>query len=257
MKLSMPITRREYDAKFPFEDAGFEFPADINAINTSLRDAFSNNQKNLLLKLTIEQFYMDGSKGVSDIQDSVKLNSFVFTNPRILSFDISDQDHENGGLANLITSSFDFDNLFIETGNAGKNSKIDILPGEGADIDLTNSPSPAGQWPSSPQGKTGDPSVMASAASANMFNNSSILANRGDGPSTFAKQMQGANSPGGAMGAIFGLLAPVAATAKQTLLNTSAARLVTTSLPVVTFVSDKNASTQQIADLARRVKSLI
>ena len=116
--LHMPIARREQDGSGSLSDSGFTFLNEPSAMNTSLRGPLPGDKKNVLSKIIVHQYYVDmGSP------EPVKVNDFVFTNPRISNLAVSDQDHEIGGTPNFITCAFDFDALYVQTGQSGAPDK--------------------------------------------------------------------------------------------------------------------------------------
>lgn len=117
--LLMPISRNVFNNNTKFENHGFAFSEAYGSLDTSLRAVLPNNTNDILYKMTIEQFYLETNTQGSPI-DAVKVNSFIFTNPRIIMADISDQDYEMGNTANIISATINFDALHIDTGGAGK-----------------------------------------------------------------------------------------------------------------------------------------
>lgn len=157
LQLMMPINRKEENAKTLPEDSGFSFASatKYSALDSSYRSTFKDSMKDPLAKLTIEQFYMDYSKAGTEV---VRLNRYIFTAPRITSFDIAEQDHENGGTPNTVSGRFDFDGIFIETGLAGADSVIAKLEGEGRDI--LSGGSSLSMGPFAPSSAPGQPGTM-------------------------------------------------------------------------------------------------
>lgn len=110
--LHVPIARREQLGTTPFGDYGFSFDNDPNSLNSSYRGPLPGENYNVLEKIIIHQYYMEFSPSS---KDPVKVNDFVFTNPRISKLALGGQDHEDSN-ANMVTGTFDFDSLYIETG---------------------------------------------------------------------------------------------------------------------------------------------
>lgn len=132
MMIYMPISRMLQSSTIDHENYGFAFSKDVNSLDTSYRSAMEN-RKDILSKMTIEQFYMNLSgESINGIQNSVKLNRFQFVNPRITKFDFGDQAHENGQEPTVITASFDYDALYVLTGQDGRSANTPSLAG--ADI---------------------------------------------------------------------------------------------------------------------------
>lgn len=110
--LHQPVSRVKQNSSFAFKDNGMSFNDSIGAPNSAHRGVLTGGITNVLTQIVIHQYYTDLSSHVSPI----KVNEFVFTNPRITNVDVSDQDHEQGGAANMIAIIFDFDALHIATG---------------------------------------------------------------------------------------------------------------------------------------------
>lgn len=115
--LYMPVSRIEQNANWPHNEFGFSFLNEPNALNTSMRGPLPGDKKNVLSQIIIHQYYVEMGS-----HDPVKVNEFVFTNPRISNLAIGDQDHEVGGTPNFITCAFDFDSLYIQTGQSALSS---------------------------------------------------------------------------------------------------------------------------------------
>jgi hypothetical protein len=200
-----------------------------------------DNNREILSKLTIEQFYLDRSQ--QRPVDAVKVNSFVFVNPRITDFDISDQDHENSGAPGTITAVFNFDALYIQTGQPGMNHVTPNLAGgdilNGLDeitSELKRSPSQAG--------KTGNPFV-------------DIIANQGarmvqSTVSGVLNKAFGGVAGGALAGAIGQVSGALGGAAKGTLSGQGAAIASGISLPTVPFVRDNSTPAGASADLSSR-----
>jgi hypothetical protein len=127
MKLLRPITRLQQRPGKELQNHGFAFDNTMYGLDTGGRGILAGDRIDILDSITIEQFYLDRTS--QNPIDSIKLNRFVCTNARFESFDISDQDYENGGAANMISINFGFDALNIETGRAGKEMNSPSLPG--------------------------------------------------------------------------------------------------------------------------------
>lgn len=110
--LHMPIARRENASSDVLEDGGFAFTNIPTNLNSSFRGPLPSQNKNILSKIIIHQYYMKYSMSEKDI---VKVNDFVFTNPRMSKLTLGGQDHEDSNF-NMVTGTFDFDSLYIETG---------------------------------------------------------------------------------------------------------------------------------------------
>lgn len=112
-------------------DSGFAFANGNTGIDTATRGVLpspGNGRSaphNPLMKIVVHQMYMNyGHDAPQNPQQQVRVNNFVFTNPRIISFDMEDLDHEQGGTPHVYTFNFDFDALHIETGRNALNEDI-------------------------------------------------------------------------------------------------------------------------------------
>lgn len=127
MQLLRPITRRAQLPGKELQNHGFAFDDTMYGLDTGGRGILAGDRIDILDTIVIEQFYLD--RASQNTIDCIKLNTFICTNPRFESFDISDQDYENGGAANMISLNFGFDALFIETGLDGKKMMTPSLQG--------------------------------------------------------------------------------------------------------------------------------
>lgn len=118
LMLLMPITRMAYTDSAYLENHGFAFAKSYFSTDTSHRGILPDDAKDIISRMTIEQFYLVTNQQGSPI-DAVKVNSFVFTNPRLIMLDVSDQDYEMGNAANIISATLNFDALHMETGGEG------------------------------------------------------------------------------------------------------------------------------------------
>lgn len=131
-QLLVPITRNRYPLKTRFEDYGFSFTKDLSNVNTSLRGHLPDNNIQVISEMIIEQFYFTFTQNAQKPIDAYKVNQFAFTNPRITTLDISDQDYENGSAANIVSVIMNFDSINI---SLDKNASERLSPGiTGADI---------------------------------------------------------------------------------------------------------------------------
>jgi hypothetical protein len=131
-QLLTPITRSRYSLRTPLENYGFTFSTNLDAINTSLRGQLINNNTQILSEMIIEQFYYTFDKTATSPINAYKVNQFSFTNPRITNLDISDQDHEQGGVPNIVSVILNFDSINISLATPASQR---ISPGiKGADI---------------------------------------------------------------------------------------------------------------------------
>lgn len=144
LQLLQPIARREWEAGANLEDYGFAFLRQLGGADSAMRAVLQNPlAKDILRSLTIEQYYLNRSQPHlqgSQIRQAVYVNTFTFTNPRIMTFVLHDQDHEQGNAPNTLECQFDFDALHMKTGLIGDSiekttdglmATYDILTGEG------------------------------------------------------------------------------------------------------------------------------
>lgn len=122
LKLLMPLNRREWSVGTELQDYGMEFSNDyLGGMDSAMRAALQGNTREILSSLVIEQFYLsrDNNLKGNDIRHAIKLNKFIFLNPRIQGFDLEDQDHEKGSDPGTVNCTFDFDALYMVTGLDG------------------------------------------------------------------------------------------------------------------------------------------
>lgn len=115
-------------------DSGFAFVNGNTGVDTAYRGVLPAPDEgrdgrpaphNPLMKIVVHQVYTNwGSEQPQNPQQQVRVNNFVFTNPRIMNFDLEDMDHEQGGTPHVYTFTFDFDALHIETGRNALNADI-------------------------------------------------------------------------------------------------------------------------------------
>jgi hypothetical protein len=245
--LHMPIARREQDPSGQLSESGFTFENDPNGMNTSWRGPLPGDRRNVLSKIIVHQYYMDlGSN------EPVKVNDFVFTNPRISNLAISDQDHEIGGTPNFITCAFDFDSLFIDTGQSAAPDKHrrpptavmkhDIL----SDFDQGGAALYRGQQIS--PGKERNPFI-------------DILARQGErivqmGVSGAIRRAIGNNQAGRALsGAIGSISGALGTAANRTITSVGTGTFQGMALPSAPPVRDNTAPASQVANLTRQTRS--
>lgn len=118
-----PITRSHQSAGNATLDAnGFSFSDQYGVLDTSYRGSLPGNNINLISEIFIEHFYVETSKSGSPL-DAVKLNTFVFTNPRLNEFSAGSLDYAAGSDANTISMSVNFDSIYIQTGKDGRSAQ--------------------------------------------------------------------------------------------------------------------------------------
>jgi hypothetical protein len=161
MEILSPISRIKQSSSMALEDYGMAFNSAYRGLDTASRGTFPGGTKDVLSELTIEQFYVNMSLNAEgqSITDLVRLNRFNFTNPRIQQFDISDQDHEQGGTSNTISMVFDYDSMHIDVNQLGSSSTI---PAHGLGDMLNNVYPTAGtitRGPTTQAGATNNPLI--------------------------------------------------------------------------------------------------
>lgn len=121
LKVLSPISRSVPTTGAFLGDHGMDFPVNyLTGIDSSNRAVLPGiNKTNIIRQMKIHQIYIERSKS-GDLRDAIFFNTYTFTNPRILSFDISDQDHESSNAVNILTAQFDYDAMNIETRRPGK-----------------------------------------------------------------------------------------------------------------------------------------
>jgi hypothetical protein len=116
--------------------------SDPSKPDTAYRGVFSNQNggagNNYITTIRVKQIFLDGS---AQLASSVKEVIFDFMNPRLVSFDLDDLNHETSEV-NLMTMQFDYD--WMEIVDVGAIQKMDgpsysiSTPGvSGAPIDMT------------------------------------------------------------------------------------------------------------------------
>ena len=128
MKLMSPITRNVPSVDSNLNDYGMEFSSlYTTGIDTANRGVLPNNATQIIKQLKVHQIYIERST-TGNINDAVFFNTFTFTNPKIIAFDISDQDHESSNVVNILTASFDYDALNIATRQSAKDFNGNLNP---------------------------------------------------------------------------------------------------------------------------------
>jgi hypothetical protein len=233
MMLLMPITRvdRSQISAQGLEDHGFAFAQNYKGLDTSMRTALGSN-RDILKSMTITQYYLKRSS-TGGLSAAYSGNNFTFINPRLVSFDIQDQDHEKGSEPTTVQAKFDYDALHIDTGINAEN--IETVKLDTADIlsGLTPQTANAGRGSQSLAGKVHNPFI-------------DIIANQGQ---RMVSQTVGGllqkNLGGIAGGALSGTISTISGT-----LGTAASKTLSTqgtgiagsiSLPKLPFVNDNSA----------------
>lgn len=120
LKALSPITRNVPTVNSHLEEYGMAFEKNyLTGIDTASRGVLPRDATQIIRVMKIHQIYMERN-ATGSINEAAFFNTFTFTNPRIVSFDISEQDHEATSAVNVITASFDYDALNIETRREAK-----------------------------------------------------------------------------------------------------------------------------------------
>lgn len=130
-------------SSFSLENNGFAFSNSFGSpsLDTSLRGAIPGGGHNVIKQMIIHQYYVNhGATNTNFTRSWVKVNDFVFTNPRAVSLDMDDLDHEQGDQFNIATMRFDYDALYIQSGQNISAAKLapefplgDIMHSNGAE----------------------------------------------------------------------------------------------------------------------------
>lgn len=100
------------------ENNGFAFSDVSSALDSGMRGNLpGGNKKSLITKMVVHQYYVNAGADIRDKTQIVKVNDFVFVHPRAVSLDMDDLDHEQGDQFNIATMRFDYDALYMSSGN--------------------------------------------------------------------------------------------------------------------------------------------
>src|SRR5579859_4362807 len=126
LQLLVPASRQDYTTGYDLWNHGFAFttgPQQGNDTSSRANVGNGGNSVNILDAMIIDQYYLsrDPSRGLrgANIVQAIKVNSFVFSNPKLTRFDITDVDHEKGNEPSIINCGFVFDTLFMKTDQLG------------------------------------------------------------------------------------------------------------------------------------------
>jgi hypothetical protein len=120
LKVMSPISRGVPATGAPLGDHGMDFSSNyLPGLDSAIRGVLPNNATQVIRIMKVHQIYIERN-AFGDLNSSVYFNTYTFTNPRIISFDISDQDHESSNAVNIITAQFDYDALNIQTRRPAK-----------------------------------------------------------------------------------------------------------------------------------------
>ena len=128
-----PISRHNYGIIDNHLDSfSFGFPTDYQSTNTSSRASLPQNSFQILKSITIGQYYLKRSRTSTAspegaLGNAIMLNTFTFTNPRIISLDLADQAHDASD-AQTVSASFDFDAVYMNLTQPGNTALVADLP---------------------------------------------------------------------------------------------------------------------------------
>lgn len=130
MMVHSPITRRSVFATQNIADAhvaystgsGMEFSEGLGDINDfAHRGAIGTDIGNVIQAIKVTQIFLNQT---NQLDDAAKQVSFFFINPRVVSFDLDDVNHEVSD-PNLFTMQFDYDFMVMS-----KMDPLEVLPPE-------------------------------------------------------------------------------------------------------------------------------
>lgn len=133
MMVLMPISRTLYTAGFNLSQNAMAFSQNYTAPDTAYRGALpldiSASRHDIISSMTIEQYYFKPRPEKASPMDAIKMNTFVFTNPKITNMDTGELDHERGSDASVVSATFNFESIYIKTGEYAISSKMPSIPG--------------------------------------------------------------------------------------------------------------------------------
>lgn len=233
MMLLMPITRmdRSQISAQGLEDHGFAFARNYKGLDTSMRTALGSN-RDILKSMTITQYYLRRS-ATGTLNASYSGNNFIFINPRLVSFDIQDQDHEKGSEATTVQAKFDYDALHIDTSVNAENIEMVNLDTSDLLSGVTAANAAAGRGSQNLQGKVHNPFV-------------DIIANQGQRMvsqtiGNLLSKSLGTVAGGALSGAISTVSGTLGTAASKTLASLGTGIAGGISLPKLPFVNDNSA----------------
>jgi hypothetical protein len=89
---------------FSFNDPTSGQAAPNNELDSAIRGVLSNGKSNILKSIRIQQYFGHG----------MRMNEFIFINPRIIDFNFDEASHEGGDQGNHCSVRFDYDALSIQ-----------------------------------------------------------------------------------------------------------------------------------------------
>jgi hypothetical protein len=120
LQIMSPISRGVPTTGAALGDHGMDFSSNyMPGLDSAIRGVLPNNSTQVIRVMKVHQIYIERD-AYGDLNSSVFFNTYTFTNPRIISFDFSDQDHEANNAVNIITAQFDYDALNIQTRRSAK-----------------------------------------------------------------------------------------------------------------------------------------
>lgn len=251
LKVMSPITRGIPSTNSPLGDHGMDFSTNYQpGLDSAIRGVLPGDTTVQVIRLMkVHQIYTRRSTQ-GNLNNAVFFNTFTFTNPRIMSFDISDQDHESSAAFSIVSAQFDYDALNIETGKEGKlfngilNPAGDIFGRQqgGQSISSGTRGLPVSGSPSM------EPSSILSANS-NYNNSFSPNADRASlNNSSFQSNPLLKSKSSTSM-------APLQNAIYKTLTGQSAAIAQALALPRVSYVTDNSTSVQAMRTLTKKITS--
>lgn len=246
MMLLMPITRMQQDPSPTSrpQDFGFSFSMDGMSRDTSYRGVLANGARDAISEMVIEQFYIERNSSASSRQQvaehMVKMNSYSFINPKLVQIDLSDQDHENGNSANVITTAFDFDALRINVREDATQSRSPSLPSG----DMMNDVSPIKSSLPSQQGGQRDPYTSAPMRAAVQ-----------QAPISQPSRRTPTITPGNAEGTTQEIAGALGTAANRTLRNVTRGVSQGIAIPKIPFITDGTVSAVTSAVNSARQKA--
>ncbi len=117
--LLSPIHRHRWTPNSDLENMGIQPNFSDTQTPTSAQRSvlgLDGNAKNILDEIRIKQIYLNRSNpALKDARQAIMMNTFIFKNPRLESFDVDGNDYEEGSTPRMINCTFDFDALHIVT----------------------------------------------------------------------------------------------------------------------------------------------
>ena len=119
MMAMSPITRRSATSTGDITSgnttvgSGMLFSENLGNVNDlAHRGVVNTDIGNVIQAIKITQFYVKPGKTQRDLDEGAKEVTWVFVNPRVVSFDLDDVNHETNDM-NLFTMQFDYDYMVL------------------------------------------------------------------------------------------------------------------------------------------------